>query len=198
VGARSDPDPQPTPDRTVDGTTHDVARIRPEDALAPGSADARNVLVVWFQRKSVYGLVALGMIAGALTQSDLAVDWRSGAALERQLWSPLAPIVIGFALRLATNVMALLLAFPLARAYEVGLAPRTNVGSSIGRVLDLLNLARGYRALRWTHHVRQVALARLGERGRRLGRLDPIMDVTNITLWVIAVMSFALTADARA
>ncbi len=47
----------------------------------------------------------------------------------------------------------------------------------------------GYRALRWTHHVRQLALARLGDTGRKLARLDPIMDITNITLWVVAVVA---------
>ena len=60
-------------------------------------------------------------------------------------------------------------------------------------MLDRLNLARGYRALRWTHHVRQLALARLGDTGRRLARLDPIMDITNITLWVLAVAAFIST-----
>ena len=82
-----------------------------------------------------------------------------------------------------------MLALPLARAYEVGLAPRTNFGSGIGHLLDRLNLARGYRALRWTHHVRQLALERLGDTGRKLARLDPIMDVANIALWVIAVIA---------
>ncbi len=59
-------------------------------------------------------------------------------------------------------------------------------------MLDRLNLARGYRALRWTHHVRQLALARLGPTGQRLARLDPIMDITNISLWVIAVLAMAV------
>jgi hypothetical protein len=163
-------------------------RIRPELALQPGATDARNLLIVWYLRKSVYGLVALGLISGTLAGTNIDVDLRSASGLESQLWSPLAPVVVGVILRVLTGFAALLLALPLASAYEVGLAPRTNFGSGIGRVLDRLNLARGYRALRWTHHVRQVALARLGDTGRRLARLDPIMDVTNITLWVVAVV----------
>ena len=163
-------------------------RIRPELALRPGTTDARNLLIVWYLRKSVYGLVALGLISGALAGTNIDVDFRSASDLESQLSSPLAPVVIGVILRVLTGFAALLLALPLASAYEVGLAPRTSFGSGIGHVLDRLNLARGYRALRWTHHVRQVALARLGATGRRLQRLDPIMDTTNITLWVVAVV----------
>jgi hypothetical protein len=166
-------------------------RIRPELALLPGTADARNLLVVWYLRKSVYGLVALGMITGALTQTELDIDLRSSAQLGSDLLSPLAPVVIGVMLRVVSGFVALALALPLARAYEVGLAPRTNLGSGIGRVLDLLNVARGYRALRWTHHVRQTALARLGDRGLTVARLDPIMDVVNITLWVLVVVILA-------
>jgi hypothetical protein len=164
-------------------------RIRPELALRPGRADPRNLLIVWYLRKSVYGLVALGLIAGTITRTNLDVDWKSAAELGSQLSSPLAPVVIGLILRVVSGFAALLLALPLASAYEVGLSPRTNVGSGIGRVLDRLNIARGYRALRWTHHVRQLALARLGGTGRRLARLDPIMDIANISLWVIAVIT---------
>jgi hypothetical protein len=175
----------------VNGDTPPVAeppRIRPELALQPGATDARNLLVVWYLRKSVYGLVALGLIVGALTRTDIDIDFRSASDLESQLSSPLAPLVVGLILRVITSFAALLLALPLASAYEVGLSPRTNFGSGIGHVLDRLNLARGYRALRWTHHVRQVALARLGPTGQKLRHLDPIMDITNITLWVVAVI----------
>ncbi len=174
---------------TGESSAAEPPRIRPELALQPGTADARNLLIVWYLRKSVYGLVALGIIGGTVTQTNLDVNWKSGAELGSELSSPLAPIVIGLMLRVVSGFVALLLALPLASAYEVGLSPRTNFGSGIGRVLDRLNLARGYRALRWTHHVRQLALQRLGDTGRKLARLDPIMDITNITLWVVAVVA---------
>jgi hypothetical protein len=170
------------------------ARIRPELALRAGTIDSRNLLIVWYLRKSVYGLVALGLIAGGLTRTDIDVDFTSATELGSQLSSPLAPVVVGLILRVITGFVALLLAMPLASAYEVGLAPRTNFGSGVGHVLDRLNLARGYRALRWTHHVRQVALSRLGDRGRQVARLDPIMDITNISLWVVAIVSLIVTA----
>jgi hypothetical protein len=174
---------------TGESAVAEPPRIRPELALQPGTADPRNLLIVWYLRKSVYGLVALGIIGGTVTQTNLDVNWKSGAELGSQLSSPLAPIVVGLVLRVLSGFAGLLLALPLASAYEVGLSPRTNLGSGIGHLLDRLNLARGYRALRWTHHVRQLALARLGDTGRKLARLDPIMDITNITLWVVAVIA---------
>jgi hypothetical protein len=169
-------------------------RIRPELALQPGATDARNLLIVWYLRKSVYGLVALGLISGVLAGTNIDVDFRSASDLESQLSSPLAPLVVGVFLRVLTGFAALLLALPLASAYEVGLTPRTSFASGIGHVLDRLNIARGYRALRWTHHVRQAALARLGDTGPKLARLDPLMDLTNITLWVLAVVGIIATA----
>ncbi|MCU0259419.1 MAG: hypothetical protein MUE78_00225, partial [Ilumatobacteraceae bacterium] len=97
--------------------------------------------------------------------------------------------ILAILIRVTANSAGLLLAWPLTRAYEEGLAPRTNVGKSIGTWFDRLHLARAFRSLRWTHHVRQLALARLGPAGRRVGRLDPIMDVTSIALWVIAILA---------
>ena len=89
--------------------------------------------------------------------------------------------------------MALWLAYPLARSYEVGLSARTGFGSGIGKWLDRLQLARAFRALRWTHHVRQVALQRLGPSRRWVSRVDPVMDIANISLWVIAVVGLVVS-----
>ncbi len=136
-------------------------------------------------------MVAIGLIGAAITRTNIDVDWSSGDEVGSRLWSPLAPLVVGLIIRVGSGFAASLLALPLASAYEVGLSPRTNLGNGIGRLLDRLNLARGYRALRWTHHVRQLALARLGRLHRHL--LDPIMDVTNVAVWVVAVVVLATT-----
>jgi hypothetical protein len=71
--------------------------------------------------------------------------------------------------------------------------PRRYRGATIGIVFDLWHTARAYRALRWTHEVRQLAIARLGTTGRRLGRLDPILDVVNITLLVLIPVVLVLS-----
>ena len=88
--------------------------------------------------------------------------------------------------------MALALAFPLARARETALPPRAYLGSSLTGILDRLHAARAYRSLRWTHHVRQVALRPSRCAGRRLAHLDPIMDAANVALLVIAIVTIVL------
>lgn len=80
---------------TGESAVAEPPRIRPELALQPGTADPRNLLIVWYLRKAVYGLVALGLIGGAVTKTNLEVNWKSGAELGSQLSSPLAPIVVG-------------------------------------------------------------------------------------------------------
>lgn len=80
-------------------------------------------------------------------------------------------------------------------AGEVDLAPRTSFGSSIGLFLDRLHVARAYRSLRWTH-VRRVALGQLGPTGDLLGKVDPILDIVNITAMVVAVTALTIATPA--
>jgi hypothetical protein len=164
-------------------------RIIPEAALRPGAVDARTLLVVWFVRKSSYWLLFSGLIGLSISRhsQDTKVDWTDPDGVLAELLSPGAGIVLSVLARLGAAIAGLALAYPLARAYEVGLSPRTSFGSSIGKAFDRLNLARAYRSLRWTHHVRQEAIGRLGPTAsKRVGRLDPIMDIANISLGVLA------------
>ncbi len=170
-------------------------RVLPEFAIGPGRRDAAALLVIWYVRKSFYSWAALGCIGLALqawvsdrTVGDIGSDWRSPGRLASELWSPMAGAVIALVVRLVSSAVAFGLAIPRVFDYETDLSPRTNLGHTIGVFFDRLNLARAYRSLRWTHHVRQEALVRLGERGRRLGRLDPLMDICNIGLWVVAIL----------
>lgn len=121
----------------------------------------------------------------------------TGADTADQFWdelrSPLAGVILGVAIRLVASFVALALAYPLAPARETTLPPRAYLGSSLTGILDRLHAARAYRSLRWTHHVRQVALARLGTTGRRLAHLDPIMDAANVTPFVIAIAAIAIS-----
>jgi hypothetical protein len=175
-------------------------RIRPQQAIRPGRNDARNLLAVWFVRKSFYGLVAIGLLGAVISRravGDIGVDITSWESLSAEFASPMAGLVLGLLARLGSGFVALWLAYPLVRSYEVGLPERTGLGSGIGTWLDRLQLTRGFRSLRWTHHVRQVALQRLGPSRRWVLRVDPIMDLANITLWVVAVASLIFwTPDA--
>jgi hypothetical protein len=169
--------------------------IPPEAALGPGRGDPAALLCIWYARKASYGIIALGLLVGIVIGS--ADEVTIGADTPDQFWdqlrSPLAGVVTGFAIRVLASFVALALAFPLARARETHLPPRAYLGSSLTGILDRLHAARAYRSLRWTHHVRQIALGRLGETGRRLAYLDPIMDAVNVTLFVIAMTALALS-----
>jgi hypothetical protein len=165
-------------------------RIRPEFALRPGRSDARALLVVWFVRKSAYGLLFSGLIGLSIShlEPDTTVDWTDPGGVVAELLSPGAGIVLSVVARVGGALAGLVLAYPLARDYGVGLSPRTNFGSGIGKVFDRMNVARAYRSLRWTHHVRQEAMSRLGPNAsRRVAKIDPIMDIANISLAVLAV-----------
>jgi hypothetical protein len=171
-------------------------RIVPEAAMRPGRGDARALMTLWFLRKSTYWLFWLGAIAAVLVHRADRIS--SGSSSPQDLWdelhSPLAGIALAVLLRLFTAGAGLLVTYPLARDYEIGLEPRTNFGKSIGIALDRYKVMRAFRALRWTHHVRQIALRNLGPAGPRVARLDPIMDVANITLPFVAIAAFIATA----
>jgi len=163
-------------------------RIQPAAAIQPGERDARRLLRIWFVRKSFYWIFFVGWTIGNLVAAsrhqEPDFDLAHGAA--SPVW---IVVILALAIKFIVGWVALGLAMPLALAHEPNLSPRENFGSSIGLFFDRLHVARAYRSLRWTHHVRQVAQHRLGEEGRRLGRLDPIFDVINITSGVIAFLS---------
>jgi hypothetical protein len=177
------------------------APIRPEMAIRPGRFDAAALLTIWFVRKSFYWLAFLGIISLAVTDhlDDTEIDWSSPSSLQRQVLSPLAALILAIVCRFLASQAGLALTYPLARRHDAALAPRDSFGSSIGVFFDRLHVMRAYRSLRWTHHVRQVALHRLGRWGRALARLDPILDIVNIGMAVLALASLMwLSADATA
>ena len=56
-------------------------------------------------------------------------------------------------------------------------------------MFDRMHVARAYRSLRWTHHVRREAIGRLGPNAsRRVAKIDPSMDIANISTAVLAVI----------
>jgi len=167
-------------------------RLQPAAALLPGASDARRLMVAWFIRKSFYWLFFLGWGVGSLVafwsrgSVEPELDLTSPDSIREGLWSPWVALLLALITRFVNNWVALGLAFPLAIAHEPGLSERANFGSGIGKFFDRLHVARAFRALRWTHHVRQIALCRLGPTGRRLGKLDPILDVVNVASAIIA------------
>lgn len=153
-----------------------------------------RMLVLWYVRKSHYAVLAIGLMVLAVTRHledglSLQPD-----ELNQQVFSPAVVVVTGLAIRFATSFLALLLVVPLVRDYDADLPPRTGISRPISLVLDRLNIARAFRSLRWSHHVRQAALDRLGPTGDRLRPLDQLLDLVNVGSWVLAVVVVALTA----
>ena len=177
-------------------------RIQPAAALMPGHRDSRRLLTVWFIRKSFYWMFFLGWaVASLITYLEGntvtgELNLSSPQSARDGLGAPGLALIIAIGIRWVNNWIAVALAYPLAVAHEPNLSPRDGFGSGIGKFLDRLQIARAFRALRWSHHVRQIALKRLGSTGRALGRLDPILDIVNIVvaiggLLVVGILSGA-------
>ena len=126
---------------------------------------------------------------------EIAIDWGDPSAVWAELLSPLAGLVLAVGVRFGSSLAALALAYPFARDHEQPLTPRTGIGGAIGRWLDRRNVAKAYRALRWTHHVRQEAAGRLGPSRRYVAKLDPLLDAVNVAAFVaMIVVVFAIPA----
>ncbi len=178
----------PGPDETeLVGPGRYPLRIQPAAAIMPGEADARRLLRLWFVRKSFYWIFFSGWTVGSLVAASR--HEQPEFDVQNSLTTAWFLVFLALALRFVANWIALGLAFPLALAHEPNLSPRTNVGSGIGKFFDRLHIARAFRSLRWTHHVRQVAQRRLGRRGEQLGKLDPIFDIVNIATGVLAFVA---------
>ena len=170
-------------------------RIDPVACIQPGRKDARRLLVVWFVKKSFwwmfFGGSALATIVHAIERKDneLQVRLSSPDSVLSGLLSAFALVVLALLVRLMIGWVALGLAYPLARAHDAALEPRTGWNRHWGTISDRYKVAKAYRLLRWTHHVRQVALDRVAPKRSWWRRLDPILDVVN----VLAVIAFFVT-----
>lgn len=157
--------------------------IRPDQALRPGRSDARNLLVLWCFRRSSYPLLFLGLIGSyGLADGSTSVEWSDPGELGRELASPLAGLVLAVVARLVASQGGLLLAYGFARQRDRHLEPRTGVNRRLARLLDLRQASKAFRALRWTHHVRQAALARVAPDGGWWWGIDRFFDIATIVL----------------
>ena len=170
-------------------------RIDPAACLGPGRNDARRLLIVWFVKKSFYwmffGGSAFASVVHAVERvdNDLQVRLTSPDSVTSSLFSAAAFVVLALIIRLAIGWVALGLAYPLARSHDAALEPRTGRNRHWATFSDRYKVAKAFRLLRWTHHVRQVALDRIAPGPSWWRRVDPILDVLN----VVAVVGFLVT-----
>lgn len=140
----------------------------------------------WLARKSAYWMGGLAVVLAAVAhQRDVSWGFDSPAAVA---------VLLGLALRVGSAWLGLALAYPLTIDYEADLDERSGFGSTIGKWLDRRQLAKGFRALRWTHHIRQAALDQLGTTGDHLRGAERVVDVANIVVVAAAAVASVLTA----
>lgn len=157
--------------------------IHPAQALRPGDTDARNLLIVWCIRRSSYPLLFLGLIGTyATTGARGTVEWGDPGVVARELASPIAGLMLAVVVRVVASQAGLVMAFWLARERDRHLDPRTGINRRLAKALDLRQASKSFRALRWTHHVRQEALRRVAPTGGWWWQIDKFFDVATIVL----------------
>lgn len=174
-------------------------RLSPELALRPGRFDSMALWVVWCLRRSFMPLLWIGLISAAAVGQLAQVDseqLRTPAELFDALLSPLAGVVLALGARVGATVLALVLAYPLARdAAPPDGENRRWRAVRVGLWADRLYLTRAFRQLRWTRPVRDLAAQRLGDVGRRLKRIDLALHVANPVLLVALVLVVAALSE---
>ena len=144
--------------------------IPPAVLLRPEPWDWYTLLVLWCLRQGSRVLLILGFIPPLLVgqlNNELPSRLDTPGEVLDALLSPLAFIAAAIVLRVAVAIVALFFAFPTTRNDVFD--PRTSPPRTRAMLaLDLLNLANGRRALRWSWAVRRTAALRLGQRGQAL------------------------------
>lgn len=169
-------------------------RIELDACLQPGTADSRRLLIAWFVKKSFWWMFFGGAAFASLVHflervdNEFQVNYRSPESVEHGLVSAWVFVVLAVLIRIAIAWVAVGLAFPLARAHDLELEPRTGWNRQYAKLSDRYKVAKAFRALRWTHHVRQVALDRVSPGPGWWRRVDPILDIVN----VIGVAAFVI------
>jgi hypothetical protein len=176
-------------------TADDQLFIHPAQALRPGERDARNLLIAWCIRRSAYPLLFLGLIgAYATTGGSGSVVWDDPGVVIRELTSPIAGLLLAVIARVVASQTGLVMAFWFARERDRRLDPRTGINRRLARVLDLRQASKSFRALRWTHHVRQEAVARVAPTGGWWRQIDKTFDVATIVLAIGVGVASLVTA----
>jgi hypothetical protein len=91
----------------------------PALALRPGRFDSTALWMVWLLRRSIPPLLWSGLISAAIVgqlEQASAEQLQTPAEIVDALLSPLAGVVLAVGARVGASVLALALAYPLARS----------------------------------------------------------------------------------
>lgn len=165
--------------------------MAPDDVLLAGTQDARRVLVLALVRQAAVPVLWLGLTLGILLspEHELHVTFESADEAWRQLGTPAAGIAAAILIRLGTLIAGIVLAIPLARAFDAAAGEHGGYpGGRAQHASDGLATARGLGYLRSTRFVRGATLARLGPAGERYARIDRRLVVAGRVLPVVTVL----------
>lgn len=150
-------------------------------------------------RKLFFPMLWIGLSVAVLTgrqelsevasAEELFGQFQTTGDLIGALFSPLAPLILAFGVRIAVSFLAMGLAYPLTLWNQRTDYPTSRGSGSRRRMwVDRLNLTKAYRALRWTWAVRDVAVKRSGRRGPALVKMEQILVWANPSLFVVLVL----------
>jgi hypothetical protein len=167
----------------------------PEAVLREGWPDSLAILVLRLFRVLSGLLIVTGFVvaaaAGALTPEGVR-DLQSPLTILHALLTPLAVLALGIVLRFVVSWIALLLALALADNHYLAVADQISRWHGWN---DRFQIARAYRALRWTWAVRDEATERVGTVGRILAVTERVVfwfTVVTVLLIIIGA-GYAMT-----
>lgn len=174
-------------------------RPDPNELLGDGSVDAAALLIVWVARKLSLAVLLVGLIVAVRVSQDLAAQEggsQSSIDILTELVtaspSPVGLITAAVVLRVAVEVLALALTYPLTRWNRPSDYPRAGVvGRYVRLWTDRVHQAGSFRSLRWSWAVRQAAADRLGTPGHLLELASPILTSANWLLLAAIVVAIA-------
>ncbi len=155
------------------------------DVLQATKRDSIILMTLWYMRKTFYALIFFGL-AGAIhtgSSQDTSINWLDINDVLAKLSSPIAGLVLAVLVRLTVNSLALLTAYPVLSSYQDKI--KTRYGNPLVRLLDDLQMLKGLRRLRWTHHVRLKAMQQFDTEFFRSGKLNTIFDGINIASFLV-------------
>lgn len=164
------------------------------NVLLDSSRDAHVLLILWYLKRTFVPLLLLGFI-GSMLATDVGnneIDYTNPESVFSELLSPLASLAFAVFIKVIVNILAAIASYPVVRERVKNASG--DYGYFFTRYIDMWQILKGVRSLRWTHHVRQEALKRVSFTFIREGKLDKAIDYITVFLVVLFVCTPMLLA----
>lgn len=158
----------------------------PAASMVLGRRDAVVVLSLRLLRRGTWLVIPLGaslaLLAG-ISQDRLASQYDTLSEWVHALVSPLWLLTIGILLRLAVAPVAYLAAVVVAILGPRGVQQVEDQRNRWSRATDVIRVAGGLRALRWTVAVRDEAVTLTGGSGKVLRAAEAVIGWLIVVAW---------------